>query len=109
MTTTAREETTRLADLLRREHHALGDFLVALAAFDRERRWMELGHASLFYFLRRELRLSAGAAQYRALPSASWSRRSGRIPRPKRPRPSPSPPLGRSSFGRPNQPRLARW
>ena len=63
--TTAREETTRLADLLRREHHALAEFLVALAVFDRERRWMELGHASLFSFLRRELGLSAGAAQYR--------------------------------------------
>ncbi len=63
--TTAREETTRLADLLHREHHALAEFLVALAAFDRERRWMELGHASLFSFLRRELGLSAGAAQYR--------------------------------------------
>ncbi len=32
--TTAREETTRLADLLRREHHALAEFLVALAAFN---------------------------------------------------------------------------
>jgi hypothetical protein len=63
--TTAREETTRLADLLRREQHALGDFLVALAAFDRQRRWSALGHKSLFDFLRRELRLSAGAAQYR--------------------------------------------
>ncbi len=63
--TTAREETTRLAGLLRREHHALAEFLVALAVFDRERRWVELGHASLFSFLRRELGLSAGAAQYR--------------------------------------------
>jgi hypothetical protein len=63
--TTAREDTTRLADLLRREHHALAEFLVALAAFDRERRWAELEHRSLFAFLRRELRLSAGAAQYR--------------------------------------------
>jgi hypothetical protein len=63
--TTAREDTTRLADLLRVEHHALGDFLVALAAFHRERRWAELGYPSLFEFLRRELKLSAGAAQYR--------------------------------------------
>ena len=37
----------------------------SLAVFDRERRWVELGHASLFSFLRRELGLSAGAAQYR--------------------------------------------
>ena len=34
--TTAREETARPADLLRREHHALAEFLVALAAFDRD-------------------------------------------------------------------------
>src|SRR5512141_2794640 len=62
---TAREATTRLVDLLRREHHALGDFLVALAAFDRERRWVELGLNSLFSFLTRELGLSKGAAFFR--------------------------------------------
>jgi hypothetical protein len=62
---TAREATTYLADLLRRERHAMAEFLVALAQFHRERRWLELGHASLFAFLRRELGLSAGAAQYR--------------------------------------------
>jgi hypothetical protein len=61
----ARELSNRLADLLRHEHHALGEFLVALAAFDCDRRWAELGHASLFSFLRRDLGLSAGAAQYR--------------------------------------------
>ena len=54
-----------LAELLRREHGALADFLVALADFDRERRWVELGHTSLFYFLHRELGLSKGAAFYR--------------------------------------------
>ncbi len=63
--TSARALSDRLAQLLRLEHVALGDFLVALAAFDRERRWVELGHSSLFYFLHRELGLSAGAAQYR--------------------------------------------
>jgi 5-methylcytosine-specific restriction endonuclease McrA len=63
--TSARELTAHLADLLRREHSAMADFLVALADFDRRRLWEELGHASLFSFLRRELRLSAGAAQYR--------------------------------------------
>src|SRR5574341_717876 len=62
---TARELTARLADLLRRERSAMADFLVALADFDRRRLWSELGHASLFSFLRRELGLSAGAAQYR--------------------------------------------
>ncbi len=43
----------------------MADFLVALADFHKEMLWQELGHASLFSFLRRELRLSAGAAQYR--------------------------------------------
>ncbi|HYS79110.1 MAG TPA: hypothetical protein VEM76_00275 [Anaeromyxobacteraceae bacterium] len=57
--------TRHLADLLRREHGAMADFLVALAQFDRERRWVELGHTSLFYFLHRELGLSKGAAFYR--------------------------------------------
>ena len=60
-----RDLAKRLAELLRREHGALADFLVALADFDRERRWLELGHASLFSFLHRELGLSKGAAFYR--------------------------------------------
>ncbi len=62
---TARALTENLVVLLRREHHALAEFLVALADFDERRRWVELGHSSLFYFLHRELRLSKGAAQYR--------------------------------------------
>jgi hypothetical protein len=60
-----RDLTKRLVELLCREHSALADFLVALADFDRERRWLELGHTSLFYFLHRELGLSKGAAFYR--------------------------------------------
>ncbi len=63
--TSARDLASRLAGLLARERSALADFLVALAAFDGERRWLELGHASLFYFLHRELGLSKGAAFYR--------------------------------------------
>jgi 5-methylcytosine-specific restriction endonuclease McrA len=63
--TTARETTTRLLLLLRREQGAMAEFLVALADFDRRRLWQELGHASLFAFLHRELGLSAGAAFYR--------------------------------------------
>ena len=43
----------------------MADFLVALADFDRGLHWESLGHKSLFAFLRRELKLSAGAAQYR--------------------------------------------
>jgi hypothetical protein len=63
--TSARDLTLRLADLLRRERAALAEFLVALADFDRQRLWLELGHSSLFYFLHRELGLSKGAAFYR--------------------------------------------
>jgi hypothetical protein len=63
--TNAREFTTRLTDLLRRERTAMADFLLVLADFDRQELWRELGHASLFSFLRRALGLSAGAAQYR--------------------------------------------
>jgi hypothetical protein len=62
---TAREQSARLAALLRDEHSALADFLVALAEFDRRREWLALGYTSLFVFLHRELRLSRGAAQYR--------------------------------------------
>jgi hypothetical protein len=62
---TARELTANLVALLRREHDALAEFLVALSDFDRGRRWAEMGHASLFYFLHRELKLSKSAAQYR--------------------------------------------
>ena len=43
----------------------MADFLVALADFDRQRAWAELGYSSLFWFLHRELRLSKGAAHYR--------------------------------------------
>jgi len=62
---TVRALTNNLADLLHREHAALGEFLVALADFDRRRLWVDLGYSSLFYFLHRELRLSKAAAQYR--------------------------------------------
>jgi 5-methylcytosine-specific restriction endonuclease McrA len=63
--TNARELSSRLLDLLRREQSAMAEFLVALAEFDRNRAWVELGYTSLFYFLHRELRLSTGAAYYR--------------------------------------------
>ena len=54
-----------LAVLLSAEHHAMAEFLLALADFDRRRAWAELGHASLWAFLHRDLRLSAGAAYHR--------------------------------------------
>ncbi len=62
---TARALTENLVSLLRREHEALAEFLIALADFDRRRAWVEMGHSSLFYFLHRELGLSLGAAQHR--------------------------------------------
>jgi hypothetical protein len=61
----AHKAAARLVDLLRREHHALADFLVALADFDRRREWVDLGHRSLFYFLTRDLGLPNGPAYYR--------------------------------------------
>ncbi|ABC83116.1 HNH endonuclease signature motif containing protein [Anaeromyxobacter dehalogenans] len=61
----ALEFTNRLVALLRSERHAMAEFLVALAEFDRRGLYRERGHTSLFSFLRRELGLSAGAAQYR--------------------------------------------
>ena len=51
--------------MLRAERTAAADFLLALADFDRRRGWEPLGHASLFAFLRAELRLSSGAAFWR--------------------------------------------
>ena len=63
--TDARESSRRLAEILRREHAALADFLLALADFDQRRLWVQLGYSGLFYFLHRELGLSKGAAYYR--------------------------------------------
>ncbi|HEX9401794.1 MAG TPA: HNH endonuclease, partial [Anaeromyxobacter sp.] len=63
--TSARDLSARLAELLHRERAALAEFLLALADFDQKRLWVEIGHASLFYFLHRELGLSSGAAFYR--------------------------------------------
>jgi hypothetical protein len=62
---TARQQANDLLALLRRERDTLAEFLVALAQFDRERRWQDLGHASLFAFLVKDLGLSNGAAAYR--------------------------------------------
>jgi 5-methylcytosine-specific restriction endonuclease McrA len=61
----ARDLSNHLAALLRKEREAMADFLLALAHFDDEKLWRDLGHTSLFYYLRRELGLSAGAAQHR--------------------------------------------
>ncbi len=61
----AHDLAARLADLLRREHAAMADFLLALADFDRRRLWLDLGYPGLFLFLHRELGLSKGAAHFR--------------------------------------------
>jgi hypothetical protein len=61
----AREWSLRHAELLRRERGALADLLLSLAEFDRLALHRELGFASLFDYLHRELRLSRGSAHYR--------------------------------------------
>ncbi|GAO02502.1 HNH endonuclease [Anaeromyxobacter sp. PSR-1] len=84
---TARALSDHLSTLLRREHTALAEFLVALADFDGRRAWADLGYASLFHYLHRELRLSKGSAQYRkvaaeliqAVPAVVEPLRDGRL------------------------------
>ncbi len=61
----AREWSLRHAELLRRERGALADLLLSLAEFDGLAAYRELGYASLFDYLHRELRLSRGSAHYR--------------------------------------------
>ena len=65
----AREWSLRIAELARRENCALVDLLLALAEFDRLGVWRQLGHASLFDFLHREVGLSRGSAYYRQVAS----------------------------------------
>ncbi len=65
----AREWSLRIADLSRAENCSLVDLLLALAEFDRLGVWRQLGHASLFDFLHREVGLSRGSAYYRQVAS----------------------------------------
>ncbi len=102
----AREETNHLADLLRREHMAMAEFLVVLAEFHRERRWVELGYRSLFYFLVHELGLSKGAAFYRNV-SPRRRARSSRPPKFRFIRPTSAMPTRQSQVGSPSPRRLA--
>jgi hypothetical protein len=60
----AREFSVRLSDLLSRERGAMAEFLVQLAEFDRRKLWLDLGHCSLFAFLR-QLGLVKSSASYR--------------------------------------------
>ncbi len=62
----ARDFTLHLTDLLRKENGALVNFLLALAECDGRRLWAELGYASLFDYLHRELKLSKSSAWDRA-------------------------------------------
>jgi hypothetical protein len=78
LTDTNRDLLARLTDLLRREHAALADFLVALAEFDRRRGWRDLGYAGLFPFLHRELHLSKPRPTS-GRPPRNWSSGSPRL------------------------------
>jgi hypothetical protein len=85
--TNARELTNDLAELLRKERGFMTDFILALADFDRQKLWRELGHTSLFTFLHRELKLSKGAAWNRKVaaelvqeyPAVEAAMRSGKL------------------------------
>lgn len=59
------DPSTRLAELRRAERASQVDFLLALARFDQELGWRELGHPSLLAYLSRELGLSNAAAYQR--------------------------------------------
>jgi 5-methylcytosine-specific restriction endonuclease McrA len=61
----AREWSLRHAELLRAERGALADLLLSLAEFDKLALYRDLGFATLFDYLHRELRLSRGSAHYR--------------------------------------------
>ena len=72
----AREWSCRIVDLARREHSALADLLVAIAEFDGQAAYRQLGFSSLFDFLHREVGLSRGSAYYRQV----GARMVGRFP-----------------------------
>jgi hypothetical protein len=63
--TAARTFHSRLVDLLRVEFASLGAFLEALAEFDRRKLFRDLGHADLFAYLHKGLKLSRAAAHHR--------------------------------------------
>jgi hypothetical protein len=65
ITATTRDLVARLAELLAKERTALADFLLALSELNLRRGWAELGYATLYDFLVRELGMSKGTAFYR--------------------------------------------
>jgi 5-methylcytosine-specific restriction endonuclease McrA len=84
---TAHALSHRLASLYRNERNAMADFLIALADFDENGAWREIGYPSLWTYLRRELKLSKGAAFQRktaadlvqSYPAVSGALRSGEL------------------------------
>jgi 5-methylcytosine-specific restriction endonuclease McrA len=61
----AQAQSDRLAKLLGEERLAMVAFLLALVEFDGKRLWVDLGYASLFDYLHRELALSKTTAYFR--------------------------------------------
>src|SRR5215467_9416536 len=62
----ALDRSRELAGLLGRERNSLVEFILQLADFNKLKCWAELGHTSLWMFLRRELGLSEAMASYRS-------------------------------------------
>jgi hypothetical protein len=60
------DRSRELAALLARERNTLVEFILRLADFNKVKCWAELGHTSLWMYLRRELGLSEAMASYRA-------------------------------------------
>src|SRR5262249_37825453 len=59
------DRSRELRALLGHERNALVEFILRLADFQRLKCWAELGYASLWLFLRKELGLSEAMASYR--------------------------------------------
>ena len=72
----AREWSCRIVGLARLENSALADLLLAVAEFDGQAAYRQLGFSSLFDFLHREVGLSRGSAYYRQV----GARMVGRFP-----------------------------
>src|SRR5689334_23079312 len=60
------DRSRELTGLLARERNSLVEFILRLADFNKLKCWAELGHTSLWTYLRRELGLSEAMASYRA-------------------------------------------
>src|SRR5687768_13303760 len=65
MTSIARQRSDRLKFLLAAERHSSAESIAALCEFDRQELWKVLGYTGLWSYLRKELKMSDGAASYR--------------------------------------------